>query len=338
MEDVFLITDPNSDPDDLACMILLRTLFEEQKINLAGVVASKGKAEIREARALFAKAVLNQLGWGNVPVAVGGEYKQKIGQGDNIFYYGNEVKQLLSKPLFIHHSPMKMMEEIFHQHDKLTLLIVAPMNDVADFISYNPTLFQEKINKIVIMGGCQDCRGYPANSSHNNAVCFDAAVKVWKFATENEIPLIWVSRETVYSAQVTHDFYDELEKIAHPLAQILLFSNKKLLEALWEDIHCGRFSHFDILRFAKVFMGENHEEIHAFEDFSSVWAKVRYFNLYDAITALTLDQEVFAKSGHFETCSDNKNVLTAKIDAPDIVRNRLYQGIIGCLENLRGNK
>lgn len=337
-KNILLITDPNSDPDDLACLILLKTMFEEQKINLVGVIAAKGNAEIREKRAKFAKAALNLLGWTDVPVAVGGEYVQKPGMSDNVFYSGKEVLALLSKPVSISYDPRLMMTEILHKYDKITLLIIAPMNDAADFISYNPALFKEKIEKIVIMGGCQDEKGYPSASPHNNAVCYDAAVKLWQFASKNALPLVWVPRETVYDVQVTHDFYDALEKIKHPLAQILLFSNKKLLEALWEDIHCGRFSHFDIARFAQVFIGESAQKIHAFEDFETVWPKICHFNLYDAVAALTLDEQIFGKAGYFEACPDNKNVLTAKVKKKTIIQQRLYDAIVGWLEKAVRNE
>ena len=337
-KNIFLITDPNSDPDDLACLILLKTMFEEQKINLVGVVAAKGNAEIREKRAKFAKAALNLLGWSDVPVAVGGEYSQKTGMNDNVFYSGKEVLSLISKPTKVYYDPIQMMSEIFKKHDKITLLIIAPMNDVADFISYYPTLFKEKIEKIVVMSGCKDEKGYPSAYPHNNAVCYEAAIKLWQFAVENNLPLIWVPRETVYDVQVTHDFYDALEKIQHPLAQILLYSNKKLLEALWEDIHCGRFSHFDIARFVKVFMGNSAQKVHAFEDFENVWPKICYFNLYDAVAALTLDEQIFGKAGYFDACSDNKNVLTAKVKEKTIIQRRLYGAIVGWLEKTVRNK
>lgn len=332
MENVLLITDPNSDPDDLACMVLLNRMAEEGKVNLAGVVAAKGKAETRELRAKFAKAALTILGQGDVPVAAGGEYSRRPGYGDDSFCLAKEVRELLTEQSPIRTDILPMAEDILQKYDKVTLLIVSPMNDVADLTAYSPQLFKQKINKIVIMGGCKNDCGCPDEKPYNNAVCYEAALKLWQFAVENDIPLIWVPRESVYQVQVRRDFYDRLENIPHILAQILLISNQKLLEMLWEDIHCGRFSHFDIERFVKVFMGSDDGGIKACEDFSSVWPKIRYFNLYDAVALMVLDKELFEEAGYFEPCRKSKNVLIAKIKDADAIRQRLYDGIIGQLE------
>lgn len=338
MENVLLITDPNSDPDDLACLVLLSRMVEEGKINLCGVIACKGKAETRQSRAKFSRAILSYLGLKEVPVAVGGDYVQRLGYGDDSFYLGLEVRQMLSETEDVDCSAIELTEAVLEKYDEVTLLIISPMNDVADFIAYNPKLFQEKVKKVVIMGGCKDETGCPDEKPYNNAVCFDAAFKLWQCATENNICIIWVPRESFYQVQVKRDFYDCLSLIPHLIARILLASNKKLLEMLWEDIHCGRFSHFDILRFAKVFLGEERNLIKPQEDFSSVWQKIRYFNLYDPVAALVLDEKLFSKAGYFEPCRNNKNVLIAKIADADAIRARLYDGIIGQIEKNRRKK
>lgn len=334
-ENVFLITDANSDPDDLACMILLSKMTQEGKINLCGVVACKGKSQTRELRARFAKAALEELGLGNVPVAVGADYQRRAGQEDDSFCFAGDVKSLLKRNVNVEAEPLQMMERVLQKHEKMTLLIISPMNDVADFIDYKPELFSKIIDKIVIMGGCKDKNGYPDEKPYNNAVCYAAAVKIWAFATEHGIPLIWMPRETVYKARVEHDFYDSLEKLPHLLAKVLLVSNKKLLEMLWEDIHCGVSSHFDVQRFIKVFVGENGGNVKAYEDFSSVWPKIRYFSLYDAIAAMVLDDDIFEKGGYLEVCPENKNVSVAKIKDADVIRSRLYEGVIGTLKEMQ---
>lgn len=338
MENVVLITDPNSDPDDLACMILLNLMQQRGIINLCGVVAAKGEFEVRDLRAKFAKATLNILGLPEVKVAIGGEYQRQAGNADNAFCFAKEVSQLLDKSTLVIQNAKEMLEGVLQKYDAVTLLVIAPMNDVADFIDFNPELCKQKIRKIVIMGGCKDERGYPDKKPHNNAVCYEAAVKLWQFAVDYQIPLIWVPRESVYQVQVERDFYDRLENLMHILAKILLISNKRLLEMLWEDIHCGQYSHFDIKRFAKVFMGNNFGEIKQYEDFSSVWRKLKYFNMYDAVAALVLDDELCTGAFELEACCRNNNVLIAKIKNAAIIRNRLYDGIVGQLENIQKGK
>ncbi len=337
-ENVLLITDPNSDPDDLACMILLKMMMQQGMVNLCGVVAAKGEFKIRELRAKFAKAALNLLELPEVEVAVGGDYQRRAGTGDNAFCFAEEVSQLLDKPADVMPDAKKMMENILHKYDEITLLIVSPMNDVADFIDYNPELCKAKIRKIIIMGGCKDDMGCPDEKPHNNAVCYEAAVKLWQFAVDFQIPLIWMPRESVYQVQVRRDFYERLEKLPHLLAKILLVSNKKLLEMLWEDIHCGVFSHFDIKRFAKVFMGSDFGNIKKYEDFSSVWRKLKFFNMYDAAAALVLDKELCEQAFELEACRGNKNVLTVRIKDAAVIRNRLYDGIVGQLERIQKGK
>ena len=157
-KNVFLITDPNSDPDDLMALILLSRLAKEDKINICGVVAAKGSAGIRLKRAQFAKAALNVLKMGDVPVCVGGEYEKtkKLSLGDDCFCNSENVKKLLNFADSVKGNSLSFSKEIFEKYDNITVLIISPMNDFSDFIKSFSNLAKEKISQIVIMVGLNE--------------------------------------------------------------------------------------------------------------------------------------------------------------------------------------
>src|SRR5437016_7619687 len=67
-ECILLITDPGLDPDDVVAMMTLVAMQRRGKVRLLGVVANTAPAHLR---ARLAKGVLNALGLGDVPVAIG---------------------------------------------------------------------------------------------------------------------------------------------------------------------------------------------------------------------------------------------------------------------------
>lgn len=332
---ILLITDPNTDPDDLSAFVILSGLMREGKVNLCGVVTCKGDKDIREKRAKFTSGAFNLLGFPNVPVCCGGDYPKRDLHNDDTFCRYSLVKTLVSASGKIEDNPRKFISEILEQNDDVTLVVIGPMNDAADFVRYKPELFKDKVKKIVVMGNVKDESCRPCPMSYNNAVCYSAAETLYKFAVDNRVKMILVPRDTVYTVQIDKTFYDVLQSRNNVIANVLAASNKMLVSVLWEDIQRGLYSHFDVRRFAKVFIGENFtirsRIISAHDDFENVWNKIKYFNLYDAVTSLAVDEDLFAKGGYYEAVNEKDQVYVAKISQPDVIKKILYSRIVDVL-------
>lgn len=50
---------------------------------------------------------------------------------------------------------------------------------------------------------------------------------------------------------------------------------------------------------------------------------------------MVLDDDIFEKGGYPEVCPENKNVSVAKIKDADVIRFRLYEGVIGTLKEMQ---
>lgn len=337
-EKVLLLTDPNSDPDDLACMTVLSEMENRGFIKLCGAIASKGNFEIRERRAKFTAGALKLLGYHNIPVAVGCDYEMLLGMGDNTYCDKDEVRQLENMFPKVELKLYDAVSNILENNDNISFLVISPMAEAGWLIDNFQELAAKKIKKIIVMGGVNEQTLEPDGISHNTAVCPDGAKKLYRFALDFQIPLIVVPRETVYQVQVGHDFYDQLQENGGSLGKVMVLSNQKLLEMLWEDIHCGKYSHFDLRRFCKVFMGKDYQiksgEIQPFEDFSDIWPKVRYFNLYDAVAALAMQEDLWLRGGYYQQLKPNQQVFVAKINDSDIIRKYLYDYIVETLVKL----
>lgn len=331
MKNVIVITDPNTDADDLATFVVLRHLIDKGLINLCGVVVAKGNEIIRQGRAKFTSGVFNYLNL-DVPICVGADYDIKDGSNDNSFCDHTLVNEVMNFAKPVLNDPIKFIEDILNKTSDVSFLIISPMSDVASFIEYNPNLFKSKVKELVIMGNIADDGVSPCVNSYNNKVCYEAAVKTFSFAIEHGIRLLLVPRDTIYQAQVTHDFYDQLERSENLIAMLLAASNKYLVEMLWDDVREGVYPHFDVRRFAKVFLGDDFsvrkKVITVNDNFETVWQKMKYFNLYDPITAIAMMEDLFLRGGYYEQVGKMGEILIARIDKPNIIVEMLYESIV----------
>lgn len=332
MTNVVLISDPNADVDDLMSFVTAAALADRGLLNLKAVVATTGEFAVRVRRAKFTKGALIALGHPKVAVAVGEEYELHDEKHDNFYCVVKNTQELEEQSVEIDCVAQNLLQKIADeaQDNSITLVINAQMSDVATFLD---TVNASKIAKIVIMGGIAEglsAKGniLPNATSYNNVVCISAANMVYEFAQEHDIPLVMVPKETVYQAQVGHDFYDKMTEYKNPVAGCIYDASKMFLENLWNSVKAGDFSHFDVRRFAKVFMGADYKlsqrELNGHDDFATVWAKVKYFNLYDAMAVIVAVDDLFAKYGHLEKVLENRKVWIAKIDEVESFRQLLY--------------
>lgn len=331
---VILVSDPNSDPDDLVSYLILKQLVTEQKIDLKAVITTLGDLQTRQRRTKFAAAVWQILGI-MAPVICGADYP---GMGKlNSHYCENEWADKLEK--LGNPSPFGIQNVIMHtlhqsRANSVIILINAQMNDIADFLNEERQrlLFKQKVARVVLMGACGEKQNgiYPPSlNSFNNKVCPEGAEKLFDFLQKNKIPLVLVPKETVYQARVCKDFYERLKNIDNLISKVLYSTSRQCMENLWNEIKSGRVAHFDLKRYVKVFMGSDYPlrqgGITLHSNFDEVWEKVRYFSLYDAIAALVVSKDDFKEGGIYEKLPGKNEVYLAKITDADIIRDKLYR-------------
>lgn len=336
---IVLLTDPNSDPDDLASYFLLADYLDQGKINCGGLIVTKGERGIRFRRTRYAKGAMCFLGHEFLWVATGCEYETADETADNIFCDDEYCRELENRGGVIVRNPSVLFENAAKK-GKVTLLVNAPMPDLAAILKNCGNKLKDKVKKIVIMGDIYrektDDIYYPDKSSHNNFVCYNAACEAYKIAQENNIRLIMVPKDAVYKLRIGHDFYDMLEKSDHILAKCMVTCNKNFIMKLWNAVKAGKCSHFDIHRFIRVFMGEDYRissrQITLKDDFEKVFSKIKYFNMYDALSMIVAVDEDFRPYGKYETLEEGKNIAIAEIVDPEPLRNKIYEIIRRKLE------
>lgn len=336
--EVVLISDPNSDVDDLLSFVTAAALADRGLLKLKGVIATTGNPLIRLRRARFCKGAFIKLGYPFLAVSVGGEYELYDEKHDNFYGETPAVIEVEKLGMNVRRNPMEILQSAVQQAEEKSLVIVinAQMRDVAVFFRNCSAKQLQKIKKVVIMGGIKaerDNRGFalPDEKSYNNAVCMSAATELYAFLQEQNIPLLLVPKESVYQAQLGRDFYEKIAEINGMLAKCICESNKSFLECLWNSVKAGDYSHFDIRRFAKVFMGEEYKissrELSGRDDFAKVWEKIRYFNLYDPMAVIAAVDSLFKTYGHYERICETARVFEAKIDDADGLR-QLFKDLI----------
>lgn len=332
---VILITDPNSDPDDLASFVVLADLAKQKKIEILSVVTTAGCYEIRLKRAKFAQGAFAELGLKNIRVAAGIDYLIKDDIHENNYCDNAYEEKLFFQSTQLEDNALELMvDSLEKSQDKtVTLLINAPMADAENLLNSAKDLCLKKLNQIVIMGGIEveaDENGIhlPANKSYNNKVCFQASKKVFEFAQKHNVRLVLVPKETVYEVQVSKKFYDDLAFGNNAIGQSMYLANRCFIEFLWKTVKKGDYSHFDVKRFLKVFMGNDYKirsrKVTAQSSFEDIWNNIRYFNLYDVLSALAVIEDEF-NGGYYERLHQDKNIFVAKVKDADILRGKMYE-------------
>lgn len=331
---IVLLTDPNSDPDDLASYILLAHYLDEGKIDCNGLVVTKGDQTVRFRRTKYAKGALNSLGQAFIKVCLGRDYETSDRIADNIFCDDEHCRSLENQGNAILRGSQSVFDQAFKK-GKVTIVVNAPMPDLAAVLRNQGGNLREKIKKIVVMGDvCREKDGdiyYPDKNSHNNFVCYNDACEVFRIAQENNIRLVFVPRDAVYKLGIGHDFYDMLEKSDHLIAKCLVSCNKNFVSKLWENIKTGKCSHFDVHRFIRVFMGEDYKitsrKITLKDGFDKVWANIKYFNMYDVLSLMVAVDEDFRPYGNYIRLDEEKNVFIAEVADAESLKNKIYDVI-----------
>lgn len=329
--EVVLVSDPNADVDDLLSFVMAAALADKGEIIWRGVMTTAGEPIIRLRRAHFAKGALIELGYPFLTVCVGREY-ERCCEDDNFYFEAPEVAALESKSAAVRRNPCAFLHELTAGavENSLILVVNATMVDVAAYLREIGAKALKKIRQIIIMGGYDtNAEGLvvPDGGSYNYKVNPQAAAEVFERAQTWGIRLVLVPREIVYQVQVSAGFYQELGKRKNLLARAVCAANGGFLEKLWASVRGGRYSHFDIRRFAKVFLGEDYKiserVINAHMSFAEVMPKIKYFNLYDVLTVLLTSEDRMRPFIGYERVAADKNVFVPVIKDVDGLRSEM---------------
>ncbi len=311
---LFLLTDPNKDPDDLSVMIHLKHLSDAGFVDLKGVVTTLGDTATRTKRAEFAASVLDQLGI-SAKVGVGGDYAFEVkGADGNLDSKATEGRKkdhakFVDTPLMTPGVKVEsdgravLREGLKGVADKSAVLLVnAGMADAAALLRDDPQLAKEKIQRLVIMGGVNagvDANGHVSADSraYNNTTHQDSASFVYQRAQELGIELVIVAKEAAYSAAAPRAFYDGAAKTGHDVGVYLKEQQATSLQHLWEGINAGHmppaltptwffktFTDVPVDTSAGADVVAKAVAKHA--DFDGIWQQVTKFNLYDPLALL----------------------------------------------------
>ena len=311
---LFLITDPNKDPDDLVVLVLLRALSAEGWIDPRCVIATLGNRDTRRARAEFARAVLDSLGLGHVRVGVGRDYDQDVRDADGGIDEAATAARRRDHAVRLPHDLAAptgrvvadvggalLWRELAQVADHTAVIVVnAGMSDVAALLTTDGALVARKVAQVVVMGGvlpAADAGGriVPDARAYNHTTDQAAAVITYAHVQSLGIPLVVVTREAAYAAAVPRRFYDRLAATGHPLGERLRTQQRQSLEQLWNGIRNGELPpaltpEWFLATFTGVVAGtpEGRQALARAEreGFGDVWPQVSRFNLYDPLALL----------------------------------------------------
>ena len=345
---LFILTDPNKDPDDLSVLVETKYLEEHGFVHLRCVVATLGDQQVRTTRAKFARSVLDELGLKHTRVGVGTDYefavKDAQGLVDAKVTQGREKDHavFVETPLLRPDANVEMngsgvlREELQQVADHTAVFVVnAGMPDLAELLRDAPELVRHKVARVVIMGGVEpqlDQQGFAVadKRAYNNSTHQPSADYTYTRLQELGVPLVVVVREAAYTAAAPRSFYDGIAATNHPVGVFLQQQQKQSLQHLWEGIRSGHLPPaLTPAWFFRTFTDVDPDSptgktavsraIDTADDFENIWKQVSKFNLYDPLALLA------ATPGAAELLFQSEVLPKAKSDVRIIGKNSIRQ-------------
>ena len=134
--ELILISDPNSDVDDLVSFVMAAVLADKGYFKLGGVGATGGEMMTRLCRAMFSKGCFIELGYPFLKVAVGADYPRRNGDADN-FYLSHPLSEADErKGVVVERNVLRPVHYCVNaaEDKNLTIFANAPMPDVAAYL------------------------------------------------------------------------------------------------------------------------------------------------------------------------------------------------------------
>jgi len=300
---LIVVTDPGQDMDDEMAMILMAHLTSEGIVQPLAVIANLMPAP---QRALLARGSLDVLGMQDVKVGEGtdgGSDQHTDTFTEHICKLGLGYLPETRERIFPH---MELIEEAMAAAlpKSITVLVIASLKCIADFMKMREAMFLEKVKNVVVMGGvesfemdpeerCKDgkqARLIP-DTAQNNAFHMPSAEYMYERCQTLGIPITTLSRHAAYASPVPRRIYDEMcEHTTNPIAQRLRAAQKASIEKLWQRANAedpiarqGLPARCSKEWFCETFCKGLGMELNG-ED--SIWPFVVSFNMYDPMALL----------------------------------------------------
>jgi hypothetical protein len=256
-------------------------------------------------RARLAKGTLRELGQPNVPVGVGTDCGNAVGEKihklQNIPYMAAESEVEPGAALLI-----KTLQEA--DDDSITLVLISGLTDIAATLRDHSALLKSKVRSVAIMGGVTVVEGtnqvflnadgfMEPDSAANNKFDMESAKFVYRRFQELEVPLTILTRFAAGACQVPRKFYDDLAATGHPVGIKLRKAQQGSIEALWRRANMPpsvpEREHLpdrcDKEWFCNTFCaGKGKDRTGA----DSIWDQIVSFNLYDPMTLVAAIPEL----------------------------------------------
>lgn len=234
---IILDTDPGH--DDTFALLLAGA---SSAVDLVAVTTVAGNAEI-EKTTTNALKICELGGMKDVPVFRGADGPLLREQVTALEIHGQSGLDganlpVPNKPLAPGHAVDFMIKELMAAEDKITLVAVGPLTNVALALRKEPRL-ASKINEIVFMGG-----GYLGNTTPAAEFNMYADPEAAKIVLNSGVPLVMCELELTGQSQTTSEIRDEIREIGNPAttvaADILAYADqtyRKLFGAGDPEIH-----------------------------------------------------------------------------------------------------
>merc|ERR1719253_2379289 len=150
---VIVMSDDGKDLDDELAKVMMSSLMRRGSVTPLGFVANLAPAL---QRARLAKGTLNELGFDNVPVAVGSEM-MKDGGIKSGKAYEFDVPYMADPGLLEQCSSQEMCAQALEicPDQSVVLVLLSGMTDGWALLRDQPDLFKLKVGRVVLMGGVE---------------------------------------------------------------------------------------------------------------------------------------------------------------------------------------
>lgn len=215
-------------------------------------------------------------------------------------------------------SAIQLIKTILEKsHEKVVILATGPLTNIAEFIIKYPYL-EEKVEKIVIMGGAVDVKGniQALDPQSKNTVAewnIYADPKAAQIVFSSKIPVILVSLDATNQIPVTKEFYESLSQQLQPGLKLIY----QLLKVIVDN--------FGMELFLKEFY---------------LWDPLAAMICFDSNIAITENMSILidletAQTKRVDKCHNNSSVISVvtKIPEAELILVRLINEIKSNLIN-----
>lgn len=256
-------------------------------------------------RAQLAKGTLRELGQPDVPVGVGTDCGNSVGQKHlkltGISYMAAESEIEQGAELIL-----RTLRDA--DDNSIILVLISGLTDIASIVKDHSDLIKQKVRSISIMGGVKsvpqtkavfiNAEGFmEPDDAANNKFDMESAKYVYRRFQELKIPLVILTRFAAGACQVPRSFYDDLAATGHPVGVKLRKSQQTSIEALWQRANLppddeGREklpNRCNKEWFCNTFCGGKGKDRTGSD---SIWDCIVSFNLYDPMTLVAAVPEL----------------------------------------------